>query len=382
MPVIGATPPPLSTDLIDTRAIRFQPNQTTGQMEVVPGSLVASAPWLIWFNTNFASQGNVVDVVILEALDQGVGIESVTALRDAQAALIEQATSTSPADLISVARSLEKSIAVIQTTPDVSAAVESLNKQATLQPPSADFGSALSGLQTLLALVGGCNSRNWGVISGLHADRATIPGGGLNLTRVYFETDRNALYTSINNVWTYMAGMMVAVAADRPADLSTDDVNFFFLSSDTFIFSYWDGAAWIDIPTSGVTQTTGTWTADITFGGSNTGMTYSSSQTMHYIKTGNVVTATVDLTLSNKGSSTGVAEITGLPFSVAAAEVTLGCFQYAANMLLLTSTPTILPELGTTKASTFHFGAAGATQLADTNFTNTSRIIASFTYQT
>ncbi len=380
MAVIGATPPPLSTDLIDTRAIRFKPSAVTGQMEVVPGTLVASAPWLIWFNTNFVSQTDVVDVVVLEALDQGVGVDSITALRDAQVALIEQAASTSPADLTSVARSLEALVTTAQTSPDVSAAIEALNKQAAIQSPATDFSAAVLSLQTMLSLVGGCSPRNWGVISGLHADRVTIPGGGFNLTRVYFETDRNALYTSINNVWTYMAGIMVAAAASRPADLGTNDTNFFFLSSDTFIFSYWDGAAWVDVPSGGAAQTTGTWTASLTFGGASTGITYT-GQTMNYVKTGSTVTSTVDLTLTNKGSSTGVAEITGLPFGVGASEITLGCFQYAANMSGLTSTPVALPEVGTSKISMFQFGATGSSQLDNTNFTNTSRIILSIVYQ-
>lgn len=379
MAAIIVTPPPLSTDLIDTRAVRFRQSSTLpGQMEIVPGSLTASAPWLIWFNSNFVTAGAASDVIVLEALDEGVGVEAATALRDAQAALYLEALNTSPA----VTDTSQSDIvqATQPASPDSTSAISGLLSTIYSLPTQPDLTTMLQNMQTALALACCGDRRNQGVMSGLHADRSTIPAGGLNLSRVYFETDRNALYTSINNVWTYMAGIMVAAAASRPVDLATSDMYFFFLASDTLTFSYWDGAAWNTV-TSGSAQTTGTWTAAITFGGGNTGITYSSTQTMNYVKTGSTVTTTVDLTLSSKGSSTGVAEITGLPFNPSAAEITLGCWQYGTNLSGLTSTPVCLPFVGGSKITLSHFGSTGSTQLTDTNFTNTSRIILSVTYQ-
>ncbi len=83
-------------------------------------------------------------------------------------------------------------------------------------------------------------------------NRALTPAGGLNLNRIYFETDRNAVYVSISNSWVFAAGVMVAAAASRPADLTTTDSGFFFLASDTLLFFYWTGAAWVPVtPTMG-----------------------------------------------------------------------------------------------------------------------------------
>ena len=64
---------------------------------------------------------------------------------------------------------------------------------------------------------------------------------------------------------------------------------------------------------SSYTQST-SFTPAITFGGGSTGITYA-AQTGKYTRIGNVITFTLDLELSNKGSSTGNAAISGLPFN-------------------------------------------------------------------
>jgi hypothetical protein len=58
----------------------------------------------------------------------------------------------------------------------------------------------------------------------------------------------------------------------------------------------------------------GTWTMGISFGGASVGVTYGGS-TGTYTKIGRQVTVNGYLLLSNKGSSTGTAKITGLPFT-------------------------------------------------------------------
>jgi hypothetical protein len=59
----------------------------------------------------------------------------------------------------------------------------------------------------------------------------------------------------------------------------------------------------------------GTWTMGIAFGGASVGVTYANT-TGTYTKIGRQVTVNGFLRLSNKGSSTGGAKITGLPFTV------------------------------------------------------------------
>ena len=58
----------------------------------------------------------------------------------------------------------------------------------------------------------------------------------------------------------------------------------------------------------------GTWTPAITFGGGNTGITYGTRQG-RYTKIGNCVTFNFYVAMTNKGSSTGVMNVTGLPFT-------------------------------------------------------------------
>lgn len=65
----------------------------------------------------------------------------------------------------------------------------------------------------------------------------------------------------------------------------------------------------------------GTWTPALAFGGGSTGITYT-TQSGRYIKIGSVVTVWCDILLSNKGSSTGSATVTGLPFTNGSGNVT------------------------------------------------------------
>jgi len=59
----------------------------------------------------------------------------------------------------------------------------------------------------------------------------------------------------------------------------------------------------------------GTWTMGLTFGGLSTGITYNSNSG-YYTKIGNVVTISGRMALTSKGSATGDAIITGLPFTL------------------------------------------------------------------
>ena len=59
----------------------------------------------------------------------------------------------------------------------------------------------------------------------------------------------------------------------------------------------------------------GTWTPGISFGNGTTGITYNASTNGFYRKVGSLVMLTGYVQLTNKGSSTGTARVTGLPFS-------------------------------------------------------------------
>lgn len=127
---------------------------------------------------------------------------------------------------------------------------------------------------------------------------------------------------------------------------------------------------------------TGTWTPTMTFGGGSTGMTYS-NQEGYYTRIGNTVYISCGLVLSAKGSSTGAAKITGLPFT--GRNVTLASYSidvgWATSMASLASVPTGLFGDNTTDISLYDWSAAGASSIDDTNFTDTSGIRFSGTYQ-
>jgi hypothetical protein len=123
----------------------------------------------------------------------------------------------------------------------------------------------------------------------------------------------------------------------------------------------------------------GTWTPALTFGGGSTGITYA-SQVGTYTRIGNRILLTCNFTLTNKGSSTGNAVITGLP--VAAASVQAwdarwgGMTTSLVNMNLSTgAASTELTVAGLTAA------AGSFATLQETAFSNNSGIVFNAEYQ-
>lgn len=123
----------------------------------------------------------------------------------------------------------------------------------------------------------------------------------------------------------------------------------------------------------------GTWTPAITLGGATTGITYS-TQVGKYVKTGSQVTATLVIGLSSKGSATGTMRITGLPYSTGTnGNVSSTCYLdnctlaagASPQMLVNASSTTIIPAQQVT---------GNSFTLADTNLTNGSYLVCTFTY--
>jgi hypothetical protein len=124
----------------------------------------------------------------------------------------------------------------------------------------------------------------------------------------------------------------------------------------------------------------GFWTMGVTFGGASVGVT-TSSNTGTYTKIGRQVTVNGYIILTSKGSSTGTAAITGLPFTVQNATA-----NYSPPSLLFSSI---------TFANQFQgFGVVNSTTIAleeitilgvvtsitDADFANNSQIMVSLTY--
>ena len=128
--------------------------------------------------------------------------------------------------------------------------------------------------------------------------------------------------------------------------------------------------------------TTTAWIPAITFGGGNTGITYS-IQSGSYNRIGNVVFYRFTINLSNKGSSTGAAKITGLPFTSSLNIIGQMPQQTALDLDANYTTFFCKAEAGTTNLELFQTGATStefSKTLNDTNFNNTTLLSGSGFY--
>ncbi len=123
----------------------------------------------------------------------------------------------------------------------------------------------------------------------------------------------------------------------------------------------------------------GTFTPGITFGGGSTGITYT-TQTGDYTKIGRMVVGSIQVTLSAKGSSTGVMAITGLPFATAGNNYA-NPIGYAAGFSGLTGALSTISASGATTLTLYQSAAASYAAIQDTAATNTSQIRMNFCYR-
>lgn len=125
----------------------------------------------------------------------------------------------------------------------------------------------------------------------------------------------------------------------------------------------------------------GDWTPTLAFGGGSTGLTYSSN-VGKYVKIGRQVVITGLLALSAKGSSTGAAVVSGLPFSIGGAAFGF----YSSNKVSYSAFTAGVQEVGlqTVLSSATMIpvkSVAGTnTQLTDVDFTNTSQMVMYLVY--
>ena len=127
---------------------------------------------------------------------------------------------------------------------------------------------------------------------------------------------------------------------------------------------------------------TGTWTPTISFGNGSTGITYG-AQEGYYTRIGNIVYVTGLVTLTAVGSDTGTAAISGLPFTARNTTNNLQTWSIGlvSNMSGLTASVTALVQKNNVKVNLYDTGATGSTLLTEANFTATSNLRFSGTYQ-
>ncbi len=125
-------------------------------------------------------------------------------------------------------------------------------------------------------------------------------------------------------------------------------------------------------------DTDSTFVPVLDFAGGTTGITYT-TQTAIYSRVGNVVTFSINLVLSNKGSSTGAAHITGLPFSVRSGF--LGYLTIGGSIALTYIGLPVAAFLTATNQMDIAQVSAGVyTALTDTAFANNTTLRFSGTY--
>lgn len=124
----------------------------------------------------------------------------------------------------------------------------------------------------------------------------------------------------------------------------------------------------------------GTWTPNLQFGGANTGITYTVRQAT-YTRTGRTVFIQVGMYLSSKGSATGDATITGLPFTVvnAAFKNEAGVITGSSNLTLV-GTPVAVASANSTRIDLQAQNNGTVTNLTNISFANNTYFGFALTY--
>jgi hypothetical protein len=124
----------------------------------------------------------------------------------------------------------------------------------------------------------------------------------------------------------------------------------------------------------------GTWTPGITFGGTFDG-TYD-GQVGNYTKIGDLVTVSCFVDLGTKGTTTGAALLTGLPFTTNTTALTYSAPSFYINTVSFADMIVgFATNNGTTVIIREVTNAGSASNLDNTNFTDTSHVIMNLSYR-
>jgi len=135
----------------------------------------------------------------------------------------------------------------------------------------------------------------------------------------------------------------------------------------------------------------GTWTPSLTFGGTNVGLTYDAGAggtQGQYVKIGKLVYIAFSINLTNKGSSTGNAQISGLPFSSTNVYFNeLGGFSHRYSSMSNINGPMTFLISSSSVINLYHPNSSAAASdnvagVTEGNFNNTSRVWGNAVYMT
>jgi hypothetical protein len=125
----------------------------------------------------------------------------------------------------------------------------------------------------------------------------------------------------------------------------------------------------------------GTWTPALNFGGAATGITYSPAPAGRYTKIGRKVFVTGSFVLTSKGSASGSATIAGLPFTAANDGIPVAAaIGHATGLSVMTGAVIGTIAANANRVTLYQSANGSASALAATNFTNTSQLTFSATY--
>ena len=122
----------------------------------------------------------------------------------------------------------------------------------------------------------------------------------------------------------------------------------------------------------------GTWTPTLSFGGGTTGIGYG-QQSGTYTKIGNIVCANFTIVLNSKGSSTGAAVVSALPYAVGFAN---HAFFIYSDRVTTTGGVVVGYIASGTSIAVYNQVSGGNSELTNTAFANDSYISGVFTYTT
>ncbi len=126
----------------------------------------------------------------------------------------------------------------------------------------------------------------------------------------------------------------------------------------------------------------GTFTPFFAFGNNAAGVAYGTATLGRYTKIGRLVTVSVMVTLTNKGTSTGQAQIGGLPFTALNDTLFSSVAIGWAGQMTYTGTLLSLIQPNSTRINLYVTnGGAAPTTITNSAFTNTTAIYATATYE-
>lgn len=124
----------------------------------------------------------------------------------------------------------------------------------------------------------------------------------------------------------------------------------------------------------------GTWTMGVSFGNASVGITYSNN-TGSYTKIGKQVTITGYVSMTNKGSSTGIAKITGLPFTIGSSTSNYSSVSLRFDNITFASQFQGYGAVNTNNINLEDISILGTiSAISDANFANNSEVLLSLTY--